>query len=286
MFNILSVVRKPEELKLNFIYEGEGTYSALDTAGTTVGKIRTNGATLDADSDDIVVQYKLWTTRPERKVGKKVEIQGQPLPNLVDVYEELLTGAVLRSDSSTDESLALRRCKSALEWLRTTDFYSAPASTQYHDSFPGGLLVHSLNVYNHAMELLCGCPSFSSVDMGQAALAALVHDWCKIQLYEQYEKNVKDDATGRWTKEAAYRINMKGIPLGHGATSLYLASRCFNLAPETACAIRWHQGEYNVCPNEMNELHECNKRYPLSYLVQFADRLACTEYANTAIERK
>lgn len=35
-----------------------------------------------------------------------------------------------------------------LAWLeRETDFFEAPASTRNHGAHPGGLLVHSLNVY-------------------------------------------------------------------------------------------------------------------------------------------
>lgn len=32
-----------------------------------------------------------------------------------------------------------------LEWLESTDFFEAPASTHYHGSYPGGLVEHSLN---------------------------------------------------------------------------------------------------------------------------------------------
>ena len=34
-----------------------------------------------------------------------------------------------------------------LEWLCTSDFFTAPASTKYHCAFEGGLALHSLNVY-------------------------------------------------------------------------------------------------------------------------------------------
>ena len=34
-----------------------------------------------------------------------------------------------------------------LEFIRKSDFYTAPASTKYHSCHEGGLLEHSLNVY-------------------------------------------------------------------------------------------------------------------------------------------
>lgn len=34
-----------------------------------------------------------------------------------------------------------------LSYIRTSDFYKAPASTRFHSCHKGGLLEHSLNVY-------------------------------------------------------------------------------------------------------------------------------------------
>ncbi len=35
-----------------------------------------------------------------------------------------------------------------LDWLKKSDFFTAPASTKYHGAYEGGLLEHSLNVYD------------------------------------------------------------------------------------------------------------------------------------------
>ena len=34
-----------------------------------------------------------------------------------------------------------------LEWLKKTDFFTAPASTKFHCACEYGLVMHSLNVY-------------------------------------------------------------------------------------------------------------------------------------------
>ena len=44
-----------------------------------------------------------------------------------------------------DAALAEADCKSVCpaefrEWLNETDFFTAPASTKFHDDFPGGLV--------------------------------------------------------------------------------------------------------------------------------------------------
>ena len=37
---------------------------------------------------------------------------------------------------------------SLLNWLLTTDFFEAPASTKYHGNFAGGLVLHSMHVFD------------------------------------------------------------------------------------------------------------------------------------------
>ena len=40
-----------------------------------------------------------------------------------------------------------------LEWLEKTDFFKAPASTKFHLSREGGLVEHSIHVYERLREL-------------------------------------------------------------------------------------------------------------------------------------
>lgn len=269
-----------DELKVHFeASEIVNILTAVDNAtGQDVGLVTLEGGTFTASDDNIFMQYKLWQVRPERKVGKKVEIAGKNMEELIEEYEELFIGAYIMQTKKpvTREFNMFAR---ALDWLRETDFYTAPASTQYHDSFPGGLLVHTLRVYNQVVDLL-QLPAFRTVNVEEITIAALVHDWCKIKFYEMYQKNVKDDETGKWHQEPAYRVNQKGIPLGHGTTSLFLASRVIVLTPEQALAIRWHMSRYNVCDKEENEFQNAVNDYPMVYMLQIADQLACNPYAN------
>ena len=41
-----------------------------------------------------------------------------------------------------------------LSWLHTTDFFTAPASTRFHESYKGGLVEHSLRVYLELIKLV------------------------------------------------------------------------------------------------------------------------------------
>lgn len=204
-------------------------------------------------------------------VGVPADIEGKNLEELAEVYDKLITGAYLMTQKN---NLHIQM----LEWLHSTDFYVAPASTRFHESFPGGLLVHSLEVYNKMLELMQVETFKGKINLAEATIVALVHDWCKIGIYESYQKNVKNEVTGQWEKETAYRVNQKGVPLGHGASSAYLATRCMQLTVEQVLAIRWHMSAWSVAEAEKNELVKANTTYPMCSLIQFADVLACAEF--------
>ncbi len=220
---------------------------------------------------------------PLLDLSTTVQITGTLLADLIDAYEQLMFKVLEAKYKDVADEPTIRNYHSKLtEWLRSTDFYKAPASTVYHDAFVGGLLVHTLNVYNNIVALQV-VPQFKDVDIASAALVALTHDWCKIGLYEIYQKNVKNETTGQWEKVDAFRHNQTGVPLGHGVSSMFLASKFFRLTTEEALAIRWHQGRFNVCREEINEFQRANEIYPLVHMIQFADSLSITQYANKTI---
>lgn len=163
------------------------------------------------------------------------------------------------------------------QWLDDSGFYTSPASTQYHEAYKGGLCDHTLRVVNNIIALH-NLDVFAGVDVASAVLVALVHDWCKIGSYTSYQKNVKD-ASGNWVKETAFKYtNDPVISLGHGVSSMYLASKWFSLSEEEALAIRWHMGAWRVVTTECNELQHANENYPLVHMLQFADQLAIVNY--------
>lgn len=234
----------------------------------------------DLDNEVETQEFQSWWARPEAVLGKKIDMD-QPIEELIEWYEKLLVGAIwykLRKAVPSVSQVQLNaRADSILSWIRSTDFYSAPASTKYHDSQYGGLLVHSLKVYNNAVDLY-HLKKFEEVDIESLTLCSLAHDWCKIGYYTSYMKNVKDDKTGTWHQETAYMVDQRGVPLGHGVSSMFLASRFVSLDADEALALRWHMGRWNCCEIELSELQKANESCPLVYLIQFADQLACVKY--------
>ncbi|MEG1050242.1 MAG: hydrolase, partial [Oscillospiraceae bacterium] len=89
-----------------------------------------------------------------------------------------------------------------LEWLCKTDFFTAPASTRFHGACESGLVMHSLNVYKVLKERTQG----GEYSDESVALVALCHDFCKINMYREGTRNVKNEQTGQWEKVKTYNI--------------------------------------------------------------------------------
>jgi hypothetical protein len=219
------------------------------------------------------------SSRPEYIVGMAVpkEIIETSGDNIV-FFEELVYGCMLLTVKN--EGKAIKIAQKYLDWLRTTDFAVAPASTVFHDAIPEGLLRHHLRTVNHIVALL-ELRRFKDVEAHEIILAGLLHDVCKVHLYEKYLRNVKDEATGVWSQVPAYRYRASPTPLGHGCSSLYISKKYFNLTMEQALAIRWHMGAWNVAQTESYDLSEANN-YPMVQLLQWADQASVTTYGQEA----
>lgn len=208
------------------------------------------------------------------------DVEAMDLNSMVTYYNSLLTNCIVARYSDItpgDTDKYILRANRCTEWLATTDFYAAPASTRYHESEPGGLLKHTLKVVARIKDLL-KCDVFKDVSVHSAVLVALVHDWCKIGLYESYNRNIKD-SNGNWTQVMEFKYKELLLTcFGHGVSSMFLIQRFVNLSVEEALAIRWHMGAWRVVDSEMNELQQSNETYPLVHLLQFADQLSIVSY--------
>lgn len=122
-----------------------------------------------------------------------------------------------------------------MAWIGSTDFYSAPSSTRYHGAEPGGLVAHSIAVYNRLKQ------KQTDEDNETIAIAALFHDLCKCNFYKQTFRNVKNEVTGKWEKVPAYDVDDQ-YPLGHGEKSMFIIMNFMKLTDDEAMAIRWHMG--------------------------------------------
>ena len=133
-----------------------------------------------------------------------------------------------------------------LEFLesKTSDFFTAPASSRFHNAKEGGLLEHSLNVYDCLVDYLSRERVRDTYGLQYSeesvAIAALLHDVCKINCYKTSTRNVKDE-NGKWTQVPFYEFD-DHLPYGHGEKSVYIISGFMKLTRDEAFAIRYHMG--------------------------------------------
>ena len=173
-----------------------------------------------------------------------------------------------------------------MEWLENeTDFFKAPASTRYHGSYEGGLLEHSLNVYDRLiweMEKLIGQGWEEIYSPETIAIVALFHDLCKIDRYVLVEKWRKD-SDGQWESYDAYDYNREKAEMGHGAQSVFYLQKFIQLSEAEAQAIYWHMGAYDISP--YSTLAHCSETFkwnPLAFLIHRADMAATYVLENEA----
>lgn len=168
-----------------------------------------------------------------------------------------------------------------IEFARLSDFYTAPASTRFHSCHDGGLLEHTLNVYDCLNNKLKDklWKEKANVEQENIIIAALLHDLCKTFYYGVELKNKKvysetgkkSDANGRfdWETVPTYIVDDK-FAMGHGEKSMFLAERFIKLTKSEAMAIRWHMLWSE--PREMyNTIGKAIQQYPFILALHEAD---------------
>ena len=170
--------------------------------------------------------------------------------------------------------------ETVLAELDQLGFFSAPASTRFHLAEEGGLCQHSLNVYDEAMlvkVLQCRLrPNLESkLDDVSVAVAALLHDVCKAEVYKTEIKHRK--VNGKWEDYLGYVPDYSALPLGHGEKSVIRLLRWgFELTDEEMMAIRWHMHAWSLSdsPEDGANFNKANERCPLLAVLIAADGLA------------
>ena len=161
-----------------------------------------------------------------------------------------------------------------LAWIESSDFFTAPASTRFHLSSPGGLLEHSLHVFER-MKAICANEAtitlgFNEPAMETIAVCGLLHDICKANFYAVEMRNRKNDQ-GRWEQYPFYVVDDK-LPYGHGEKSVYIISGFMRLSREEAMAIRWHMGfSDNDFRGGGYSVGNAFEMFPLAVLLHIAD---------------
>lgn len=175
-----------------------------------------------------------------------------------------------------EENIKREGADKLLDYLKRSDFFTAPSSTRFHGSYEGGLVQHSVNVYHCLKDYLSRPRTRELYGMDYSeetiALVALLHDVCKVNFYTVDYRNKKNDETGAWEKVPYYTIN-DTLPYGHGEKSVYILSGFFygdaRLTREEAFAIRYHMGFSGT--EDKNVIGRALEMYPLALALNVAD---------------
>ena len=156
-----------------------------------------------------------------------------------------------------------------LEWIEKSDFFVAPASTKYHGAYAGGLVEHSLNVYECLKGIVSRYPELNISDE-TVAIVSLFHDICKANFYKVGTRNVKDEESGQWYKKEVYEIDEK-FPIGHGEKSCIIIQWFLKrLTTDELLAIRYHMGGFDVVVKggdfSMSKAYEMSPLAPMLHL--------------------
>lgn len=178
--------------------------------------------------------------------------------NFIDIYNKYITR------EGADKLLEYLLSKSS-------DFFTAPASTRFHGAYEGGLVEHSLNVHDCLTDYLSRDRVKDTYKISYSdesiAIVSLLHDVCKINCYKVGTRNVKD-AYGVWQSVAIYEFE-DNLPYGHGEKSVYIITGFMKLTRDEAFAIRYHMGFSGV--EDKRSIGDSFEKFPLSFALATAD---------------
>lgn len=157
-----------------------------------------------------------------------------------------------------------------MEWLEANDFYTCPASSKYHGAYAGGLLDHSLNVYDELKRILSVYPEIH-VSEESVIICSLFHDLCKVNTYVTEKRNRKNES-GKWESYDAYTVKEKFCFGGHGSKSVYLIQFFINLLPEEAVAINCHMSSWE--DGSARYVGNAYESFPFAWALHVADESA------------
>ena len=186
-----------------------------------------------------------------------------------------------------------------LTWLENSDFFEAPASTRFHLSRPGGLVEHSVHVYERLLKLYKvekanpaypGTPYLpTDEELESIAICGLLHDICKVGCYKSEPKNqktydpekvkkaqkwqIKHDALGDfiWETVMGYKFD-EDFVYGHDERCVYIVSALMRPISEQAVAIRFHMGPWQ--DGEKQNAGKAFEQCSLAALLHIADMMA------------
>ena len=153
------------------------------------------------------------------------------------------------------------------KYLISVDYFNKPATTQYAYSYDGGLCEQALNL---CIELSALCEAYFPGKYKEEDIikVALFKELYRAEMYETYNKNVKNDINGQWEQVKSYRTKEVRPVYGDlGFSSYMIAKQFVEFSNEQIEAIIHATGLNNYSADSYAVLRE----YPLVTLTKMAD---------------
>lgn len=151
------------------------------------------------------------------------------------------------------------------KWIENSDFFTAPASTKYHEAYENGLCEHSVRVFDELVRLLKAYPEVK-VSGETAVIVSLLHDLCKVGCYKTELRNKKNEF-GQWIQVPFYTFQEDTCFGSHGAKSVFIIQKFMKLTDEEIAAINCHMG----VENGNFAVNDAFRQFPLAFLLHTAD---------------
>ncbi len=149
------------------------------------------------------------------------------------------------------------------DWLCTTDFFRAPASSKYHGAYSGGLFKHSAYMTSQLV-------AFTALGLfspwqrpGSPVIVGLLHDVVKLGKYQEDPQSSSGYSTVSHEAQSE---------LTHGERSVQLLKEHMQLTQEEEYCIKFHMGAYET--EQWDEYDRAIKEFPNVLWTHTADMVA------------
>lgn len=145
-------------------------------------------------------------------------------------------------------------------------YFTKPYNNYPEYSYEGSLCEHSLKLFAE-LKKLCELYFPGRYTDSDIILVALFKDIYRAELYEAYNKNVKNEVTNQWETQTAYR-NKEVRPIfgDIGFSSYMITSKFITLSNDEIVEAICYAGN-----NSNIEIHNIRKDYPLVVLTTMAE---------------
>lgn len=164
-------------------------------------------------------------------------------------------------------STGIKGMENLIEHLEANGFYTAPASSGHHLCNEGGLLEHSLNVYDVAKKASVSTDIYKHIIDTDLIIACLLHDVGKMGAFG--EPNYIPNILKSGNVSTAKPWVTTNIGIQHQDISIMTCNKFIDLNREQAIAIKYHNGLYTADGRDIK-----GNETPLYMIVHFSDMWA------------